>query len=292
MAALYQMPDMSAEEFSCWQHLLEEKTGVWLSENRKAFLMTNLAQRMRERGFKSYQEYFNSLDTSVSSAVEWASLVDLLTVHETRFFRDPESMQLVVNHLQRKIKQHAKANKDQPFNAQIWSVGCSTGEEVYSLAMLMNDLNLNALEKNNQKFYFGVTGIDISFPALAQAKEGVYHSRKLLNVSPEKVERCFDRLPDDYYQVKQTLKHRTCFIQSNVNELASAPKQSYDVIYCQNVLIYFQTARREEIVSQFVNRLAPGGLLVLGPGELNQINHPLIEKVSTKHCQAYLRAGG
>ncbi|WP_144392323.1 CheR family methyltransferase [Pleionea sediminis] len=291
MAAYDQMPDMDSEEFKRWQSLLEERTGVWLSENRKSFLITNLAQRMREKGFDSYQAYFESLDRSVGSAVEWASLVDLLTVHETRFFRDNESIELVKKHVEKMIKNASKSDSAQPLNAQVWSVGCSTGEEVYSLAMMLSDLDTSKLERT-KKFYFGLTGVDISFPALAQAREGIYHQRRLMHVSPVLIEKYFDSLADGYYQVKNQLRHRTCFVQANIQELESSPKQLYDVIYCQNVLIYFQNNRRQQIVEQLVNRLAPGGLLVLGPGELNNLSHPLIEKVSTKHCQAYLRAGG
>ncbi|NVJ50265.1 MAG: protein-glutamate O-methyltransferase CheR [Gammaproteobacteria bacterium] len=292
MAAFEQLPEMNSEEFFRWQQLLEQRTGVWLSENRKSFLVTNLAQRMRERGFSRYQDYFESLDSGVGSALEWANLIDLLTVHETRFFRDHASMDLVRNHIEKLITKAAQSQSNEPVNAQIWSVGCSTGEEVYSLAMVLSEIDTYELQPNNRNFYFGLTGVDISFPALAQAREGIYHQRKLISVPANLLDRYFDSLADGYYQVKNQLRHRTCFVQANVQELESAPKQLYDVIYCQNVLIYFQNARREEIVKQFVNRLAPGGLLVLGPGELNNLTHPLIEKVSTKHCQAYLRAGG
>ncbi|WMS85881.1 CheR family methyltransferase [Pleionea litopenaei] len=292
MAAFEQLPEMNSEEFYRWQQLLEQRTGVWLSENRKSFLVTNLAQRMRERGFDRYQDYFDSLDSGVGSALEWANLIDLLTVHETRFFRDQASMDLVRNHVEKLISKATAVESGEPVNAQVWSVGCSTGEEVYSLAMVLSEVNTSALDKQGRNFYFGLTGVDISFPALAQAREGIYHQRKLLSVPAIMLEEYFDSLADGYYQVKNQLRHRTCFVQANVQELESAPKQLYDVIYCQNVLIYFQNARREEIVKQFVNRLAPGGLLILGPGELNNLSHPLIEKVSTKHCQAYLRAGG
>ncbi len=291
MAAYDQLPEMNAKEFKRWQSLLEQRTGVWLSENRKSFLVTNLAQRMRETGFDNYQSYFESLDRGVGSALEWANLVDLLTVHETRFFRDNESMELVTRHIDKMIAKAATSKETSPVNAQVWSVGCSTGEEVYSLAMLLSEIDVSKLE-STRKFYFGLTGVDISFPALAQAREAIYHQRKLMNVSPVLLDKYFDSLADGYYQVKNQLRHRTCFVQANIQELESSPKQLYDIIYCQNVLIYFQNNRRQKIVEQLVNRLAPGGLLILGPGELNNLSHPLIEKVSTKHCQAYLRAGG
>ncbi|MCO7225252.1 protein-glutamate O-methyltransferase CheR [Pleionea sp. CnH1-48] len=292
MAAILNLPEMDSKEFQRWQGLLEKRTGVWLSENRKSFLITSLAQRMRETGFEDYDSYFRSLESGVSSAVEWTNLVDLLTVHETRFFRDQASLQLVQSHIQKLIKKSAAEPSDKPLNVQLWSAGCSTGEEVYSLALLMSELDTSPLTNQGRHFYYGITGIDISFPALAQAREGIYHKRKLATVPSNWLKQYFEELPDDYMQVKNSIRHRTCFVQGNVLELDKAPQQQYDVIYCQNVLIYFQNMRRQHIVTHFVERLSPGGLLVLGPGELNNLTHPLIEKVSTKHCQAYLRAGG
>ena len=291
MAALKHLPEMDSKEFNRWQSLLEKRTGVWLTENRKSFLITSLAQRMRERGFSDYDSYFRSLESGVSSAVEWASLVDLLTVHETRFFRDQASLQLVQSHVQKLIDKSSLQADSTPVDVQIWSVGCSTGEESYSLALLMSELNSAALMSQNRNFYFGITGIDISFPALAQAREGIFHRRQLSSIPINWIEKYFNQLPDDYLQVNDKIRRRICFVQGNVLELNRAPRQLYDIIYCQNLLIYFQNERRQEIVMQFVERLAPGGLLVLGPGELNYLSHSLIEKVSTKHCQAYVRAG-
>ncbi len=290
MAVVKSLPEMDSKEFLRWRDLLEKRTGVWLSENRKSFLMTSLAQRMREHGYTDYDSYYKSLESGVGSAIEWVSLVDLLTVHETRFFRDQASAELVQSHIQNLVSQKkSNVHDTNPLNIQLLSAGCSTGEEVYSLAFLMNELDPRPLNDKSRSFYYGVTGIDISFPSLAQAREGIYHKNKLKEIPENWLRKYFEKLPDDYFQINNTIRHRTCFIQSNLLELDAMPNQSFDIIYCQNVLIYFQGERREEIVRQFFKRLSPGGLLVLGAGELNNISFPSIEKVATKHCQAYTK---
>ncbi|MEE4244362.1 MAG: CheR family methyltransferase, partial [Kangiellaceae bacterium] len=200
-----------------------------------------------------------------------------------------QSLSLVQQHLQQTIDRAVEQQQTQPINSQVWSVGCSTGEEVFSLAMLLSELDISELQRQKRDFYFGVTGVDISFPALAQAREATFHRRRLGNVPTANLMKYFDRLPDDYYQINAGLRQRTCFIQGNIKELASMPRHSYDVIYCQNVLIYFQPDQRAAVVDQFIERLAPGGLLVLGPGELNNLDNSLVERVSSKNCQAYVR---
>lgn len=282
------IPEMDDAEFARWQTLLEEKTGVWLPRKRKSFLVSSLNQRMKVRGFSAYSDYFNSLALGGMSAVEWASLVDLLTVHETRFFRDQESLQLAKNHCLKKVDEQIAEGKD-TINLQLWSVGCATGEEVYSLALLLAQLEKEVKQENNKNLYFGVTGVDISFPSLAAAREGIYHRRKIETIPLDLRHEYFEAKVDDYFQVKSSLRQRTCFVQGNVQELANAPVQSYDVVFCQNVLIYFQQPRRESILNNLVARVKPGGLLILGPGEVVNWQHDQLARVQNKHCLAFIR---
>jgi len=299
---LRQAPDMGAAEFARWQKLIEVRTGIHLPDHRKAFLMLALSARMRESGqvektvghggsadglFKAdgliqeddYNAYFVSLRDGAQAAFEWACLIDLLTVHETRFFRHPESFDLVRSYVRNVLTQHADSRQR---SIQAWSVGCSTGEEVYSLALAMHEL-----QTDTGPFYFGVTGTDISYPALASAREGIYHLRRLIGLSDEQRERHFQAVGDDYYQVMPAVRQRTCFVQGNVHDLRHAPNQLFDIIYCQNLLIYFQTERRRELLSQLVEHLRPGGMLVLAPGEVLRWHHSALTRIQNKQCLAY-----
>lgn len=283
-AVLRQAPDMGAAEFARWQKLIEVRTGIHLPEHRKPFLMLALSSRMREMAVEQYNDYFVSLrDGAPQAAFEWACLVDLLTVHETRFFRHPESFEL----LRSFVRNQLKAGEDQQKRSiQAWSVGCSTGEEVYSIALALHEL-----QEETGPFYYGVTGTDISYPALASAREGIYHVRRLIGLTEEQRDRHFQAVGDDYYQVMPAIRQRTCFVQGNVHDLRHAPNQLFDIIYCQNLLIYFQPERRRELLNQLVEHLRPGGMLVLAPGEVIRWHHPALTRIQNKQCLAYSHRG-
>lgn len=280
---------MEAKEFALWQALLEKRTGLWLPESRKAFLVAALSRHMREQGIGEYKELYSELDMGAISIIDWASLVDSLTVHETCFYREHASLNMVTNYCRNKALDQFQKTPDKPQHIQIWSVGCSTGEEVYTLAIEMDKLNIGLKEACGKEAYYGVTGVDISYPSLAVAREGIYAAKQLDFVPQASKNFYFSRLADEYYQVKQPIKQRTCFIQSNILDLDSTVNQEYDVIYCQNVLIYFRQKRKEELIEQLSKRLKVGGLLVLGHGEVTSIDNQRLTRVDNKHCLAYLR---
>ncbi|MCG8668472.1 MAG: protein-glutamate O-methyltransferase CheR [Pseudomonadales bacterium] len=271
---------MDEEQFILWQSLLEDRTGMQLSNQRKTFLETSLTMRMREIGASSYEEYYERLMSGLAGEVEWATLVDRLTVQETSFFRHNSSYELVEKYCAELLE---KANEK--LHIDIWSVGCSTGEEPYSLAMLIDDLFL----QNTAPHYFGITATDISLPALSKGRQAIYGARKLSLLDAELKARYFEKLDNNRYQVVPKLRERVCFAQVNVRELEKAPMSDMDIIYCQNLLIYFRRWRQREIVSRLVERLAPGGILVLGVGEVIEFEHPLVKRVQYENTLAFTR---
>lgn len=275
---LESVPDMDDAQFLQWQTLLERRVGVWLPPQRKLFLLTGLLTRMREIGEQDYRGYYRRLSGGLEAEYEWAQLIDCLTVHETRFFRDEDSLNLVEAFCRERLAQNPGKS------LELWSVGCATGEEPYTLALVMH-----RLRESRGHFYYGVTGIDISFPALAAAREGIYHRRKLETVPESLRERCFLAKGDDYFQLIPEIRARALFVQGNLVDSKAAAEHRYDVIYCQNVLIYFQPDRRQQILSILVDRLSPGGLLVLAPGEMMDWQPPALERVSHAQCLAFTR---
>ena len=168
--ALKPLADMSAAEFHAWQTLLEERTGLVINEQRRAFLQTSLSARMRELDVADYASYYQQVTDGPRGAVEWSTLLDRLTVQETRFFRHPPSFALLQDYLRERLQR-------EPAGAPwaLWSVGCSSGEEPYSLAISAAEV----LRESAAPEHFGVTGTDISLSALGKAREGVYAARKL-----------------------------------------------------------------------------------------------------------------
>lgn len=273
---------MDGEQFRQWAELLEQRTGMIVPQERKSFLVTSVGLRMREVGCGCYQEYFELLNSGVHGLIEWATLVDRLTVHETRFFRHPSSLQLVREQIARSVEE---ATGDRPASFNIWSVGCSTGEEAYTLAMVTDQ----CMRETDSRAYFGVLATDISQPSLAVARAGIYPERRMKDIAPELLGEYFVAQDDGRYQVAEALRKRVCFSKLNVLDIEREPLGKMDLIYCQNVLIYFGRSRREAIVNSMVDHLAPGGLLILGSGELVNWNHPFMDKLRCAHTLVYQR---
>jgi len=282
--SLRNLPDMDDQQFQQWQALLELRTGMHLALERKTFLQTSIGIRMREIECEAYQDYYDFVTTGANRVVEWATLVDRLTVQETSFFRHHPSYQIVRDYISERA---TSFNASSPL--AIWSLGCSTGEETYSLAMLADECAKSAGVGQQGTKFFGVTGTDISLPAIAKARNGVYQERKLSNIEPYRRNAYFDQVNNERWQIKESLRDRVCFAQVNVLELHKAPMQGMDVVYCQNLLIYFPRLRRRKIVEQMVRCLAPGGLLVLGLGEVVDWQHEELVRVSGGNSLAFTR---
>lgn len=278
--SLTTLPEMDEPIFKKWQELLEDRIGLSLSPQRKTFLQTSLSSRMREIGCLSYEEYFERVNAGTEGLIEWSILVDRLTVQETRFYRDIDGLDLVKDYIfTRPIEQIKKTS------VEAWSVGCSTGEEPYSLAMLLTE----CMESLGLRNYFGITGTDISKPALEKARKGIYPSRKLVTLEDSLKDKYFDSINENQFAIKRVVKDRVCFSKVNILELGNAPMHGMNIIYCQNVLIYFRKWRRKEIVSRLAERLVPGGLLILGQGEVVDWEHPELQRVKNDKALAFIR---
>ena len=278
--SLRRLPDMDEAQFSQWQTLLEHRTGITLSVERRSFLETNLGIRMREIGCNSYQSYYEKIVSGPDAIREWSTLVDRLTVQETRFFRDPDAFRLVADYVLTRPREQLRKR---PLAA--WSVGCSSGEEPYTLAMVLNGC-MNELELQP---LFGVTGSDISKPAINKAQDGLFNPRKLMGMDEELKTRYFRPAERNTVEIVKSIRDRVCFTRLNVLDLDQAPMHGMNIIFCQNLLIYFRRWRRREIVRRLAERLAPGGLLVLGQGELTDWQPPGLQRLPSEHVLAWIK---
>ncbi|KZZ46282.1 methyltransferase [Thalassolituus sp. HI0120] len=277
-SGLTTVPELDDVQFGRWQNLLEERIGMCLPSQRRSFLQTSLGLRMQEVGCHSYQEYYDRVLNGPTGAIEWSTLVDRLTVQETRFFRDPDAYAYVDQYIQQKA---AEMNVDETL--ECWSVGCSSGEEAYSLSMIA-DRYLTPLNKR-----YAITGTDISTIVLRKARAGRYQPRALEWVPQEYLARSFKTSGINEIEISDHLRKRCCFSQVNILNLNVCPLNSQHVIYCQNVLIYFRRWRRREILNVLAERLAPGGILVIGLGEMVDFQHPLLEPVRSSQVSAFVR---
>lgn len=272
--------DFSDEEFEKWKLLLEEKTGIHLVPQQKAFLQAQLTIRLRELGDISLNQYAAKLKEGISGVVEWSTLTDRLVVKETNFFRHPENCDFIRNLIRMRVHQGQIGE-----SFDMWSVGCSTGEEPYTLAMMTND----CFEEASLNNYWGVTGTDISLPALTYARQGIYPKRKLDMLPGDEKQRYFEAVDNNNYQISKKIRSRVCFAHGNVTELKKLPQVKMDLISCHNMLIYFRRWRRRKILNNLAERLKPNGVLVIGMGEIVDWEHPLVKPIQNDKVQAYMR---
>ncbi|ADE16385.1 Protein-glutamate O-methyltransferase [Nitrosococcus halophilus Nc 4] len=272
---------ISAENYLKWTEILEE-FGICTDTIPRSLLETRLRMRMNALGFENFYHYHDYLKTLGRDNLEWRVLIDNLTVQETRFFRHPESLSLIEKFLHSNQQPlHGKT----PPSIHAWSVACATGEEAYSLAMVIN----KSLQKITSNAFFGITATDISHSALTTAKRGIYHRNKLTNIPYHLRDEYFIPLNDDNYQIKLALRNRVCFSKLNVLQARNAPLGQMDIIVCQNLLIYFGPDKHPLILDALVTHLAPGGLLILSISDAFNCSHPALERINHEDTLAYRR---
>lgn len=296
---------LTEPEFELWNKLLEERTGILLNAQQQAFLQTQIAIRMRELGFTEYSAYYKKVTDGIWGKAEWSVLVDRLLIKETSFFRHEHSYECVqrlvneriIKHVQpytlRDVNADAKVDQNKKTDLRkkdfdsfdVWSVGCSTGEEPYSLAILLN----NSFERANLKPFFGIFATDISMPALSKAREGIFYNRRLESLSQKDREKYFKDLGNGRSKIVDSIQERLCFSQCSVIDKNTMPVEKMDLIFCQNVLIYFRQWRRREIVQNLIDHLKPGGVLILGLGEMRDWEHEQLTRYPDDKVQAYIK---
>ncbi len=269
------------QSFWIWKKALEQRTGVRITPDREQALINLLNRRLQKLQYDDIKQYFaNSLD-DFKGAEEWSWLLDNLLIKETRFFRHQPSLDYVA----RWVAQLIKARKSQQ-PLWIWSLGCSSGEEAYSLAITVRQ----TIEKQNKPFKFGILATDISAEAISKARLGVYPRRQLQAVDVGLREKYFDQIGPDSFRVNAGLRSHICFLTSNILEQKNplvGPK--IDLIFCQNLLVYFRRWQRREIVNQLVAEMPDEGRMILGLGELGAWMPPQLTRAVPGTVQAYCK---
>lgn len=272
---------MDEAAFVRWVGLLEQRTGVVVAPQRKPFLVGAVRTRMREIGYSNFDQYFMHISAPGAGAVEWATLVDRLTVHETRFFRHMPSFELI---RERWLPERLASGLS---SLHAWSVGCASGEEAWSLAMVLH----RGLLGQSGKVHFGVTASDVSAAAVASARMALYASSRVEEIPASYRSDYVEMQGEDAFSPIPGLRKRVAFARVNLLQAAAAPLQRLNLIFCQNVLIYFSRERRRELLDGLAGLLEPEGLLLIGPGEVTGWSHPALMRVDRQGTLAFQRRG-
>ncbi len=232
-----------------------EARGLDLSNYRRAYIERRVAARLRTVGLHSYRQYADLLD---EDPAEYDELIGTITINVTDFFRD----KVVWNHLKPILRDMIAAKRaGRNRTIRCWSAGCATGEEPYSVAMLLLDL----LGDRAQDFVVSVTASDLDGDVLDVAREGVYDRERLRHIPPGYQVRFITQRDGGRFEIAPEVKRLVRFQQLSLFE--PAPFRVMDLIMCRNVFIYFDREQQVRVLENFWNSLARGGYLVLGRSE-------------------------
>lgn len=229
--------------------------GIDLGEYRRAYVERRLAARMRAVGVHSYRQYTELL---AGDDDEFHALMDTLTINVTEFFRDRPVWDII----KRKVLTDLIAQKTsgRSRTIRVWSAGCATGEEPYSLAMLL----LDVLGAEASRYLVSVTGTDLDPKALATAEKGIYPVDSLRRI-PASYQVRFMQTNGSFVEMAPEVKRIVRFSQYNLFEPSAI--RMVDLLVCRNVFIYFDRDRQAKVLDNFYDSLARGGFLVLGRSE-------------------------
>jgi chemotaxis protein methyltransferase CheR len=258
---------------------LYRRTGMRVSESRRYFVGRRIAERMAATGSTSFAGYFGRLRGNLDHELE--HFVNAFTVNETYFYREDHQLRCLTSDLLPVRLSVRSAH--QPI--RIWSMPCSTGEESYSIAIWLLE-NWPEVDAHNIE----IVGSDIDTAVLASAREGIFSKRSLTRLTPQLTDRYFSQIDADRWQICEELRGSVRFSAANVVERNDTrPHGLFDVIFCRNVLIYFDEASRRVAAENLYENLAPGGFICLGHSEsMNRIS-PLFEVCRFSDAIVYRR---
>lgn len=247
----YSLSNSTFEELS---RIIEERTGIHIPGTKRYLVENRLVRVLEEHNLKGYDEYLYLLKYSPNGR-EYERLFDAITTNETFFFREPMQFNLFVDH----IVPRAIEAKGGERSIRVWSSACSSGEEPYTISMLMRD--------KRPDVSIDILGSDISNKVLAAAERAVYSSYSIRNVPEYYMARYFTAKGRDFVldpAVRKTVRFRNFNL---LTERASFDFMNLDVVFCRNVLIYFDIKTKQKVVSMLYDCLRPGGVLVIGSSE-------------------------
>jgi chemotaxis protein methyltransferase CheR len=266
LAALGALPDFVFEnaasllddrDFATVRRLIAEYAGIELGANKRSMACNRLLRRLRARGTESFGEYLKLVQRHGSD--ERDAFVNALTTNLTAFFREPQHFELLLGDAQQRARRGLAL--------RCWSNACSTGEEAWSMAMVLREANCPGK----------VLATDIDTDVLGSAQSGVYRMERAATLSPERLRRHFLRgtgANEGLVSVRPELRSMVRFAQLNLQSAAWPVQEPFDAIFCRNVAIYFDRELQQRLLARFAQLLVPGGLLVVGHSESFPAAHP------------------
>jgi chemotaxis protein methyltransferase CheR len=247
--------------FARFQGLVHRDAGIWLSPAKKALLVGRLSKRLRILGLRSFREYWERVQ---ADEAERTRMLDCIATNETHFFREPRHFELLASRVYPAWYAEAEATR-RPRRIRAWSAACSTGEEPYSIAMSL----LQAFPPG-LGWSADVLGTDLSTRALERARQATWPIAKAAEIPPHLLKRFMLRgtgAAEGHMRAGPELQAVVRFGRLNLNDEGYGAVGQFDLLFCRNVLIYFDPPTKARVIERLLAHLAPAGLLFLGHAE-------------------------
>lgn len=268
--------NLSDREYAQFRALIYGKSGIALGDNKKSLVISRLSKRLRDLGMPGFQAYYE-LVAQDPEGEEFTRLLDLISTNKTDFFREPKHFEF--------LREQILPEQRRSRSLRVWSSACSTGEEPYSIAMTLYD----GVEEPGQ-WDFRILASDLSTRVLAKAASGIYDLERLRDLDAEKVHRHFLQgcgAHEGCVKIKPHLGRMISFRRLNLMDASFPIRSPLDVIFCRNVMIYFDRPTQETLIAKFHRYLRPGGYLFIGHSEsLQWIRHSFLSLAPTIYRKA------
>ncbi|HEX9264794.1 MAG TPA: CheR family methyltransferase [Candidatus Binatia bacterium] len=277
------MKAMSEREFSLYRKLIYSRAGICLSPPKKALLEARLGRRLRELDMESFLAYYEYA-TADSTGNELVLLLDRVSTNETHFFREPKQFEFLEHKLLPTWISEADTGLRPP-RIRVWSAGCSTGEEPYSLAMILADHLAAKME-----WKIEIIGTDLSSRAIASAQKALWPIEKAKEIPDHYLKRFMLKGTGSqaaHMKAGAEIRSMVRFQNLNLNDEHYAVSEIFDLIFCRNVMIYFDAESRARIIRRLLHHLAPMGYLFVGHAEsLSGVTEQLRHVIPTVYHHA------
>ena len=275
-----QLCSMRTKEFDQFSALIYDEVGIKMPPAKKTMLEARLQKRLKALGMHSFQEYSDFIFSPLGRDQEIIHLIDVVTTNKTDFFREPQHFEFLVREAIPTMRQIRGAG-DSPLNPfRIWSAGCSTGEEPYTMAMVLHDY-----ATANHGFKFSILASDICTQVIQKASSAIYGEDRTdtipLSMKKKYLLRSKDR-SKGLVRIVPELRSSVSFKRVNFMDDQFGIHERQDVIFCRNVVIYFDKQTQAALMKKFHRQLVTGGYLFIGHSEtLNGLNVPFTQVANT-----------
>lgn len=249
-------------EFYAIRDFIYEICGIYFKLEKKYLIEGNILDRLSALSLDNINEYIYYLRYHPGREQELKVLYDFITINETSFFRNQPQITAFEKEILPEVMDSCR--KTFSSSIRIWSAGCSSGEEPYTLSIIINDYP----DPEIRKFFFDILASDINDKVIAKAREGIYTDYSLRNADEMTKNKCFEKLADNRYRIRDRYRKIIKFEHINLlDERKISVLGKFDIIFCRNVLIYFDQESKKRVIGRFYDLLKPQGYLFLGHSE-------------------------